>query len=183
MAARNPIERTHDIWTAFARDDEARLLIWLADEDALGPLDAFVARECDPEAATTPDLFVQLRSPFVGDGHGFALIEELVTQYDELARAGVVGPLWRPPTLQAARDDVAALLRLLTSFHAHHVATASNAKLAVWLDPERVHARDAYVLWLERALRQSSNAIRLMIAAEPGAPECALARAHRPMRA
>jgi hypothetical protein len=179
VAARNPIERTHDIWTAFARDDEARLLIWLADEDALGLLDAFVARECDPDAATTPDLFVQLRSPFVGERHGLALIGELVTQYEELARAGLVGPLWRPPVVHAARDDVEALLRVLTSFRAHHVPASSRAKLAVWLDPDSVQARSAYVHWLERALLHSSNAIRLMIAAAPGAPECALARTHR----
>jgi hypothetical protein len=179
--ARNPIlarlEQAHDTWTAFARDPDARLLIWTADDNEYALLDAFVAQECAAEAATTPDLFVHLQTPFEGARHGCALARELIDQYDELARAGVEGPLWRPPATRASDDDVETLITVLTSFRGHHVPTC-GPKLALWLDPRSISAHDAYTLWLQRAALRSDGALRWMIVAEDGSPECALAKVH-----
>ena len=118
------LEQLSDQWTEFATDAEARLLVWQATQPELSMIEAFFARESDAEAAQTPDFFLRLRAPFkLVKAHGYALREELITEYDTarpaLEAEGIEAG-WRAPHARQADDDVAALVRALSSFRAHH---------------------------------------------------------------
>jgi hypothetical protein len=163
------IVQIHDVWTVFVQQPASRLLIWLVAENEASLIDAFVGQECDAATAKTPDVFVQLQAPFAGAGYGHALAHELVSNYSQLT--DLAGPRWRAPKWSASEDDVQALLRVLRSFHAHHIAAESDSKLAIWLDPSAIGSLDAYVPWLHRLAVDAPTVLRFMVVADRAASQ------------
>ncbi len=182
VTPRNPIvrrlDRLHDQWTEFAQLADARMLIWRLEPAEAAMLEAFWARENDAQAAQTPDMFLRLRVPFEHPtAHGYALREALIAQYQEAEKALAQDPDvnlgWQCPAAAARDDDVRALVRALTSFHAHH---AENIELlAVWLDPASVSDSPAYLSWLQRLLHEAPPQLRFFSADLLAAP------AHEPL--
>jgi hypothetical protein len=145
------LDKLHDQWVAFARDPDARILLWRAEQDELPFIDAFVARECDVEHASTPDLFMQLTTGFARE-HGKLLAQEVRAQARELTD-------WVCPE---EGNELRTLLRTLRSLRTRLVGKRSAAHLAVWLDPEAVVAAH-YPLWLQRLAHAAPAALRFIV--------------------
>jgi hypothetical protein len=152
-------------WTEFAQDAQARLLVWQASQAELPVIEAFHAREVDAEGAQTPDFFLRVRGAFVHpQAHGYALREELVTEYDTARpalQAEGIEAGWRPPHARQGDDDVRALVRTLSSFRAHHERDIEL--LALWLDPADVADPEAYLAWLQRLVHAAEPGLRFLV--------------------
>lgn len=182
------LEQLHAQWTRFVRSDRARLLVWRAAQEEAPFIDAFIARECEPDAAETPDLFVQLSTPFNGEaGHADALSRELsALRADEalLPQAALPAAVARaeacslgahaqaaarrsvalgPAGGAVAQDDIAALLRALSALRGALIDDACPALLAVWLTPGAVSSWRAYLLWLQRVLHCTPKNLRFLV--------------------
>jgi hypothetical protein len=144
---RTRLDKLHNQWVAFADDPHARLLIWRARQDERAMVDAFIGRECDPERAETPDLFLQLVAPW-GPAHGARLAAELVEQ----AAEAELDWQW-----SKTGDDIAALLSALGSLRAR----LGERMLAVWLEPPPFD--DGYLLWLQRLAHAAPEGIRFVV--------------------
>jgi hypothetical protein len=138
-------------WNAFARDRRARILVWRALPEEITSIEAFVAQECDSARARTSDLFLQLVTPFVAE-HGQGLARELREVAEEVQ--------WESPP--ACKDELAALIGALRSLRAHLIDPASNALLAVWLDPLEVR-EPGYLAWLESLALASPAELRFIV--------------------
>lgn len=166
------LDKLHHQWTQFVEDETARLLVWRAADGEQTMIDVFVDQEGDAELATTPDLFLQLRSSFAHErAHGYALAGELVAQYEQLIAedAELAADAWVAPRLDSSRDDVQLLLRVLASFREHHLRSASSAKLAVWLAPDQVSSPEAYGTWLARLIENGPEQVRFVVVEEQAA--------------
>jgi tetratricopeptide (TPR) repeat protein len=155
------LDKLHDQWVSFADDPLARLLVWRARDDEQAMVEAFVAQECDAERAHTPDLFLQLSTPWTDEhGHGVRLAQELVAQAVEAEL---------PWDWSGAGDDIVALLSALGSLR----RLLGERTLAVWLAPSAVHA-DSYLLWLQRLVHAAPLDVRFLLVGDAFTP---LARA------
>lgn len=166
-------------WTAFTQRDAARLLLWQAEDDEVALIAGFLEVESNAEVAETPDLFLQLTSPFSDEAtHGFTLVSELIAQHAEVtADTGEEeGPAWSPDQSLGDEDDVGTLLRVLASFYGHYGHAEANGRLGVWLDADEVGDRAAYGRWLRRVIACAPDAIRcvVVVAASEGPPEALL---------
>jgi hypothetical protein len=185
----NPIadrlEELHDQWKAFADDGEARLLRWLVEPDEVPLVEAFFTRESDPDAAQTPDLFIELDTPFAdGTRHGLLLRGRLERMYEgdreALRAAGVTADWIAPPLPGGEVDDVAAWVATLTSFKEAHGKEVE--KLAVWLRPDGVRDVEEYVLWLQRLVRAAPREVRFILVDDGGTAELEVLARHEPRR-
>lgn len=169
MARQNPIEQRLEVllseWSEFCEHEQARLLIWQAKADELSMIEAFFAKECDEDTTEAPDFFVRLQAPFThAGGHGFALAEALIAQYEEARPEMEKAQLeagWKPPRAAAGVDEKTALIRTLHSFYQHHAAEVP--RLSVWLDADSVEDTGAYLHWLQELVHAAPAALRFFI--------------------
>src|SRR6185503_15952996 len=146
------VDRLHDQWTLFAKNRDARILRWVLELDEVAVLDAWMAKESHPDAAETPDLFLELDTPFaLPTQHGVALREAVRTTYEAdkaaLQQAGIA-PTWQCPPYRQGTNDIAAWLEALESLRTTHGEGIEI--LAVSLRPAYVSDPQAYALWLQR---------------------------------
>ena len=169
-------------WTRFVGQAGTRLLVWRAADEEEPFIDAFVAQECEPTAAETPDLFLQLSSPFTGE------LEHADKLADELAALFAQAPGPRPERgatpdhALRSRADIAALVRALSSLRAALAEGACGAVLAVWLTPDAVSSWQSYLLWLQRLLQQAPGTVRFLVVERTSAPRYALLAESAPER-
>jgi hypothetical protein len=164
------VDRLHNQWTVFAKNRDARILRWVLDSDEGAVLDAWLTKEAHPEAAETPDLFLEMDTPFALPAqHGLAMRETLRTSYERdkaaLEQAGVAAT-WQCPPYRQGTNDIAAWLEALESLRAAHGEGIEI--VAVALRPTRVTDPTAYALWLQR-LAQAAPAHLRFIVIEPSA--------------
>ena len=159
------VDRLHNQWTSFAKDRDARILRWVLDADEVPVLDAWLAKESHPEAAETPDLFLELDAPFALPAqHGLALREALRISYERdkaaLEQAGVAAA-WQCPPYRQGTNDIAAWLETLESFRAAH--GQGIEVVAISLRPSTVSGVEAYALWLQRLAQAAPPHLRFIV--------------------
>jgi hypothetical protein len=169
VALTNPIaervDRLHNQWTVFAKNRDARILRWLLDSDEVAVFDAWLAKESHPDAAETPDLFLELDTAFaLPSQHGLALREALRTSYERdkaaLEQAGVAAT-WQCPPYRQGTHDVAAWLEALESLRAAHGHDIEI--VAVSLRPGAVSDPESYALWLQRLAQAAPAHFRFIV--------------------
>ena len=170
---RNPIERRVDIlqdhWNAFAADDEARLLIWGADQAEHRIVDTFITKENTAEASETPDVFLRLSTPFADvQEYGAELREELIDQYQDTVDKLADNPdpdvdlkPWTAPAPQSGVDNITTLLQTLEHFHGHHLE--EDGRVAIWLTPAGVGDFEAFRNWLHVTMSVTPPCIRFVV--------------------
>jgi tetratricopeptide (TPR) repeat protein len=137
-------------WRAFTARGDVRLLIWELCEPDVALVDAFVARENEPDAARTADVIVELQAPFGAGSHGVALARELHAQFAELGQP-------------CAGGDVSSFLHGLRKLRDQCWPEGARAKLAVWLRPSRIEHAAAYRAWLEQLIERAPQELRFLI--------------------
>lgn len=170
------LAQLHEQWRSFMQCKDARLLIWQAADEEQVLIDAFIAKECEAESAATPDIFLQMSTPFRSDsGHAYALTTELSAMYEEASQLPVAEQSvpWRCPASWQSTNDVDAFVRVLASLRSHLVATDGPSTLAVWLMPDEVRSWEGYLLWLQRLTQKMPPNIRLLVVDHRGAPQYA----------
>jgi hypothetical protein len=160
------VDRLHDEWTLFAKNPDARILRWVLEADEVAVLDGWLAKEADPDAAETPDVFLVLDTAFALPAqHGLALREAMRTSYDAdkaaLEQAGIK-PEWQCPPYRQGMNDVAAFLEALESLRAAHGEGVEI--LAVSLRPLQISDPHAYLLWLQRLSQAAPAHFRFIVA-------------------
>jgi tetratricopeptide (TPR) repeat protein len=171
MCDDNPISQRmnvlHGQWLAFTRSQSARLLVWRVTRDEISFVDTFIARECDAATAQTPDLFVQLLTPFqAAPLHGLALTDELRQRYelaDQDLDAARQHDHWSAPQLQPGRSDVELLVATLLSFREHHLPVGAEHRMVVSLEPSSVESVSSYALWLQRLVHAAPQELRFLM--------------------
>ncbi len=142
------LDQLHDQWVSFADDPHARLLVWNARDDERAMVDGFLGDEADPDRAHTPDIFLELTTPWTEpSGHGERLAQELVAQAAELD--------WQ---LAYAGADLAALLSALEALRAR----LGERLLAVRLEPSAIEG-EGYLLWLQRLAHAAPQGVRFLV--------------------
>jgi len=170
------LAQLHEQWRSFTQRKDARLLIWQAADEEQALIDAFIAKECEAESAATPDIFLQMSTPFRSDSeHGYALTTELSAMYEEASQLPVAEQSvpWRCPTSWQSTNDVDAFVSVLASLRSHLAATEGPSTLAVWLVPDEVCCWEAYLLWLQRLTQKMPTNIRLLVVDYREAPQYA----------
>jgi hypothetical protein len=165
------LDRLSEQWDDFARDEEARLLVWRLVPGEAAMVDAFVARESDAELAEGADLFLLLEAPFVEPGaHGRTLCDEIAELWaglaDQAGEEGEEAPAgvdlgWSPPVARPRAPDVEILAECLGSLCAHQ--GDGMDRLALWLAPSAVGSVEAYRRWLEALLPRLPPKVRLLV--------------------
>jgi len=179
------LAQLHEQWRFFTQSKDARVLIWQAADEERALIDAFVAKECEADSADTPDIFLQLSTPFhIDSEHGHALTTELRSVYDEASQLPVAeqSVLWRRPTSRQSTGDVEAFVHALASLRSHLVATDGPSTLAVWLMPSEVRSWEGYLLWLHRLAHKVPPNIRVLVVDQKEAPQYAALAKVDPVR-
>lgn len=142
-------------WNTFAASPDLRLLLWLATPDEARIVEAMVVAEGDARAAEVPDLFVQVRAPFVDAAqYGAAVRSELLQQYQSSWEA--LPDSERPPHFVPQPGD---LLTTAAAFLTHHEGVFD--RLALVLRPTEVEDDAAYATWLAAAAVTAASTPRL----------------------
>jgi hypothetical protein len=154
-----------DHWCEFAQNPDVRLLRWLAATDEVSMVEAFVARESEPDACETPDLFLRFDDAFDNPAaHGYRLRQSLIGAYDEARPAlgeGGLDTSFVAPHADRADDDIGALLCALAAYHAHQAGQV--ALLVAFLSPATVSDPPAYQLWLQRLILRAPAHVRFVM--------------------
>ncbi|UEP31786.1 MULTISPECIES: hypothetical protein [unclassified Burkholderia] len=148
----NPVERrfmdAHADWMSFARERDARLMIWQTDET-----DAELVRLYFQVQDETSCAVRTMRAPFVDEsGYAKALIDELIAFYDsrrEGSAAHGVRADWRAPR-DEGKDPLPHLLTVADSLIQHHPDVFPS--LVFVLQPGKVRDEAAWVRWIDRLL-------------------------------
>jgi hypothetical protein len=179
------LAQLHEQRRIFTQCKDARLLIWQAADEEHALINAFIAKECEAESADTPDIFLQLSTPFRSDsGHGHALTTELHTLYEEASQLRVADQsvTWRSLPSGRSTDDIEAFVSVLLSLRSHLVAADGPSTIAVWLLPNEVGSWGAYLLWLHRLVQKLLPNIRVLVVDHREAPQYAPLAKADPLR-
>ncbi|HEX6070662.1 MAG TPA: hypothetical protein VFZ18_12580 [Longimicrobiaceae bacterium] len=177
------LDLLHDQWVEFARIPDARVLRWLLAEGELRLVETFVEAECDDRAGELPDLFILCRAPFTDvDSYGSAVVDEIVTQYDE-GRAGMgeegLDASWTPPSWTGRTHSLARLLELCDSLHGYYPDVAI---LALLLLPSDVSDHAEWQRWLRGAALHCPQGVRVVVVDDRDAPALEALAAAEPER-
>lgn len=159
MSTNNPVVALRTLlgsaWNTFATERDPRLLLWLATPDESRMVEAMVVAEGDARAAEVPDLFVQVRAPFVDAvQYGAAVRSELLQQYESSWEA--LPESERPPRFVAQPGELQATA---AAFVAHHEKVFEH--LVLVLRPTEVEDDAAYASWLAGAAVAAAPTSRL----------------------
>ncbi len=156
----------HDQWVTFAADPLARVLVWRVQDDERRMLDAFLAKESDPEVAELPDMFLRMSAPFVNaDSYALALRESLIATADALfAAATQEEPAafgkWQPAPLSRGGKVQEMCLAAYASFHAHFQVPG---QLALVLEPSELVDGAGFIAWLGSVARAAPASVRFIV--------------------
>jgi tetratricopeptide (TPR) repeat protein len=174
--AANPIQKelakVEACWTTFAEQPNARILRWLPDDDARQMIQLFVDLESEP-VGTTPDLFLELKTPFESQTtYAAALIEDLKLQYaanrESIAETGLPTE-WQAPVC-SSDCPVSEMLKAFDSFY--QAFPSLSRFLVLVLSPEsRTSSRQWEQWWLDMSRQRVPESLRLMVVDSPSCPE------------
>ncbi|WP_321809743.1 hypothetical protein [Burkholderia sp. BCC1985] len=181
----NPVERrfmdAHTDWMRFAKDRDARLMIWQTDEK-----DAELVRLYFQVQDETSCAVRTMRASFVNEaGYARALTDELIAFYDsrrEGAAAQGVRADWQPP-YDDGKNPVLYLFAVADSLMHHH-PDIFPAMVFV-LEPAKVRDDAAWVRWIDDLLSiiavapQLAERVRFVVPRTEIAPFAALMQRHR----
>lgn len=177
------LDLLHDQWVEFAQLPDARVLRWLLAAEELRLVETFVEAECDDRAGELPDLFIICRASFTDvDSYGSAVVDEIVTRYDE-GRAGMVeeglDASWTPPPWTGRTHSLARLIEVCDSLREHHPDVAI---LALLLLPGEVGDWAEWQRWLRGAALHCPEGVRIVVVDDLDAPALEALAAAEPER-
>ncbi len=177
------LDRLNDQWNEFASNDGARLLRWLARDDELRVIEAFIQTEQDDRAGEIPDLFLTFVEPFHDVvSYGQTLRDSLVTQYADAKaelRAAGIPDTWSPPSPDG-RHSLTAFIEACISLRGTYDDVIE--KLAVVLTPERVSDKGEWQRWLSALVGRLPAEIRVAVVDSVDAPALATLAEQHPGR-
>jgi hypothetical protein len=158
------LDRLNDQWNEFASNEDARLLRWLARDDELRVIEAFIQTEQDDRAGEIPDLFLTFAEPFRDvASYGESLRESLLAQYGEARpelREARIPDTWSPPSPEG-RHSLTAFIEACASLHRLYGDMVE--KLAVVLTPTTVSNKGEWQRWLSALVDRLPGDIRVAV--------------------
>ncbi|KHK55471.1 hypothetical protein PI86_13270 [Burkholderia sp. A9] len=181
----NPVERrfmdAHSDWMSFARERDARVMIWQTDET-----DAQLVRLYFQVQDETSCAVRTMRAPFVDQSsYAKALTDELIAFYDsrrEASSAHGVCADWHAPH-DDRKNPVLYLLTIAGSLMQHHPDVFPSVVFV--LKPAKVRDDVAWVRWLDGVLSSVAMApnlgerVRFVVPCTDVAPFAPLMQRHR----